>query len=118
MFCLLLASCGTRQNIYYGPDDLAGGKIAVLNGSIEESDLQRRFHDAEFKSFSKPVDFIMAVTSGRFDAGVADIRSSEEFVSIARNVGYLEYEGMSEDSVGFLHTSPDSPAGTYPHRTT
>lgn len=102
MFCLLLFSCGTRQNIYYGPDDLAGGKIAVMKGSIDDDDLARRFHDAEFKSFSKPVDFIMAVTSGRFDAGVADIRSSEEFVSIARNVGYLEYEGMGEDSVRVL----------------
>jgi polar amino acid transport system substrate-binding protein len=76
ILALFFASCGTRhedgyrKGRYSSVDDLKRKRIAVLMGSTHDQYARKNFPDATVLQYNTPSDMVLAVKSGKADAGI------------------------------------------------
>ena len=78
----LLAGCAKENNRIASVDDLKERRIGVLQGSVHDIYATETFPKATILQYKSPSDMILAVKSGKIDAG---IYTSDELVDLIRH---------------------------------
>lgn len=79
---VLLAGCAKENSRIASVDDLRESRIGVLQGSVHDIYATKTFPKATILQYKSPSDMILAVKSGRIDAG---IYTSDELVDLIRH---------------------------------
>ncbi|GAA4716059.1 transporter substrate-binding domain-containing protein [Brevibacillus fulvus] len=91
-------------------EDLAGKKVTVQTGSIQEGDvkkLQEKMPDLQIVSLNKVPEMIQEVKTGRVDAAVIENTVAKGFVEQNPELGYsLIEEGTMQTAIAFPKGSP------------
>jgi ABC-type amino acid transport system permease subunit len=90
LLSLIFLSCSRTEFILHTVDDLNGSKIAILDHSIDEQDFEEIFPESDLIHFKSSSEFLLALSMGKCDAGVADknegqylLNSNYDFVSLS-----------------------------------
>lgn len=90
MLTWVLSGCNRSEGIIYSLEDLSGSHIAVLGNSISDVKFEETFPESEIVRFKSSSEFLMALSMGKCDAGVADkhegeylLNSNYDFVSLS-----------------------------------
>ena len=90
MLALVLSGCNRSEGIIYSLEDLSGSHIAVLGNSISDEKFEETFPESEIVRFKSSSEFLLALSMGKCDAGVADknegqylLNSNYDFVSLS-----------------------------------
>ncbi|NTU57661.1 MAG: transporter substrate-binding domain-containing protein [Chlorobiaceae bacterium] len=80
--CVLLTGCTEKNGRISSVDDLKDKRIGVLQGSVHDIYATKTFPKATILQYKSPSDMILAVKSGKIDAG---IYTSDELVDLIRH---------------------------------
>ena len=89
MLASTLVGCADKDSILYTIEDLNGSHIAILGNSISEEKLEELFPDSEIVHFKSSSEFLLALSIGKCDAGVAERVEGEYLLS--RNRDYASF---------------------------
>lgn len=99
-FLLVLSGCSRKR--IDRTEDIRSGRIAVFKDALGQSGLDSLFKDAVITDFSKPVDFVLAVTSGKCDAGVIDTAYTDDFLNVSTRLALLGNDVPSDSPVSII----------------
>lgn len=77
MLIWFLSGCNRYEGILYTADDLKGSHIAVLGNSISDEKFEETFPESEIVRFKSSSEFLLALSMGKCDAGIADKQEGE-----------------------------------------
>lgn len=79
-----------KDSSYKNPDDLKGKKISSQLGSTGEAAAKDTYGEENVQSFTKNMDAIVALNSGKVDAVVLDEQAADKFASANDKLRVLE----------------------------
>ena len=96
---LILPSCKGSDNVLYVREDLNGSSIAILDHAVSNQDFCKMFPNSERVHFKSSSEFLLAMSIGKCDAGVA--KKGEGQTILRRNSDYLPlpFPELQNDSV-------------------
>lgn len=95
LLTLVLAGCSNIDGILYSVDDLNGSHIAVLDHAVSEEKLAEIFPESEMVNFKSSSEFLLSLSIGKCDAGVAEREEGEYLLS--RNPDYVTLSYSEDD---------------------
>ncbi|NTW51186.1 MAG: transporter substrate-binding domain-containing protein [Chlorobiaceae bacterium] len=108
VFSFLIAGCAKDNNRIASVDGLKEKRIGVLQGSVHDIYATRTFPKATILQYKSPSDMILAVKSGKIDAG---IYTSDELVDLIRQQPEITLFGpplfSSDLGLGFHKENPE-----------
>ena len=80
-----------------GPDDLAGKKIGVQQGTTGDIYATDDYGDENIERYNKGFEAVQALTQGKIDAVIIDDQPAQTFVEETEGLKILETEYVEED---------------------
>lgn len=89
------------------PDDLAGKKIGVQQGTTGDIYTTEDYGDENIERFNKGMEAVLSLTQGKVDAVVIDDQPAKTFVEQNKGLKILETEYVEEDYAIILKKGND-----------
>lgn len=87
----------TEDSAIAGPDDLAGKKIGVQQGTTGDIYTTDDYGDENIERYNKGMEAVQALSQGKIDAVVIDDQPAKTFVEENEGLKILETEYVEED---------------------
>lgn len=85
----MLGGCNNTDYLLHTADDLDGSRIAVLDHSVSDKDLERLCPESQIVHFKSSSEFLLSLAIGKCDAGIASreeglllLNSSDDYQSL------------------------------------
>ncbi|MBR4298775.1 MAG: ABC transporter permease subunit [Bacteroidales bacterium] len=91
-----LTGCKDNDFIIYSAEDLHGSPIAILGHPASDEELEEIFPDSDIKHFKSSSEFLLALSIGKCDAGIAE--KEEGYYLLDRNPDYEALDFAYADS--------------------
>ena len=94
----VFTGCGKADSILYTIDDLDGAHIAVLDHSVSGSDFDRVFPESEILHFKSSSEFLLAMSIGKCEAGIARIEEGRQLLDRNHDYDILPCVALENDT--------------------